>query len=247
MKKAHGENCCAGKIRTSENEKEKTMQEIMIDVIAVDGPTASGKGTVAGLVAQKLGFHYLDSGALYRLTAYKCLKQSVDLDDEASCAACAAAIRPVFRGGRIEMDGEDVTDAIRAEAVGIAASRVAALPAVRAALTRVQRDARRLPGLVADGRDMASVIFPDAKLKVFLTASPEARAERRFKQLIAKGISANLSDLTRDLAERDRRDRERAASPCVPHKDARILDSSEMTIEETVETILNWWREVLHT
>ena len=220
------------------------MQNTVFDVIAVDGPTASGKGTVAGLVARELGFHYLDSGALYRLTAYKCLKDAVDLADESACAACAAAMRPVFQGGKIELEGEDVTEAIRAEAVGIAASRVAALPAVRAALTEVQRAARRAPGLVADGRDMASVIFPDAKLKVFLTASPEARAERRFKQLIAKGISANLSDLARDLAERDRRDRERAACPCVPHKDARILDSSEMTIEETVGTILEWWREV---
>ncbi len=214
-----------------------------VPVIAVDGPSSSGKGTVAAALAQKLGFHYLDSGALYRLAAYSVLKVRADFSDEAGCAAIAAAMNFVFKDGRIYLDDEDVTEAIRQEAVGIAASRVAALPAVREALIGVQRAARRAPGLVADGRDMASVIFPDAALKVFLTASPEARAKRRFNQLIANGISANLRTLTQDLAERDRRDRERAAAPCVPADDARILDNSDMDAAQTLETILNWARE----
>lgn len=213
-----------------------------VPVIAIDGPTASGKGTVSMAVAQALGFHYLDSGALYRLAAYKSLKEGVSLDDEAGCAACTKQMRPVFDGQRIVLDAEDVSEKIRSEEVGIAASRVAAMPAVRAALTEVQRDSCTLPGLVADGRDMGSVIFPEAPLKVFLTASAQARAQRRFKQLIAKGISANLSDLTRDLTERDRRDRERKASPCVPAADAKILDSSDLNVEQTVEQILAWWR-----
>lgn len=217
-----------------------------IDVIAIDGPTASGKGTIAQRVARALGFHYLDSGALYRLTALTCLKAGIALDDEAACACAAGAMEPVFDMGRILLAGEDVTDAIRAEEVGVAASRVAALPAVRAALTALQKASRRAPGLVADGRDMASVIFPDAKLKVFLTASAEARANRRFKQLIDKGFSANLADLTRDLLERDRRDRERTVSPCVPAPGALVLDSSELTVEETVDRVLAWWHASEH-
>ena len=160
----------------------------MIPVITIDGPTASGKGTVAARVAQKLGFHYLDSGALYRLCAYKALKEEIDLADEAHLAKTAQALSPVFEGGKIFLDEEDVTDKIRAEAVGVAASKVAALPRVREALLDVQKRSRRLPGLVADGRDMGSVIFPDAPLKVFLTASAQARAQRRFNQLKEKGI-----------------------------------------------------------
>ena len=212
-------------------------------VIAIDGPTASGKGTIASRVAEQLGFHYLDSGALYRLTAYACLKHGVALDDEAACAREARGLKAVFTGGRILLEDEDVTEAIRREEVGVAASRVAMLPAVREALLSVQRDARKAPGLVADGRDMAYVVFPDAGLKVFLTATPSARAQRRYKQLIDKGISANLYDLTRDLADRDRRDRERAAAPCLPAHDAHILDNSGLTVEETVEVILAWWRK----
>ena len=177
-----------------------------IPVITIDGPTASGKGTVASRVAQALGFHYLDSGALYRLTAYKTLKQGVDLTDEPAVAQLAAALKPIFKNGKITLDGEDVTDKIRAEAAGIAASKVAALEAVREALLNVQKEARIEPGLVADGRDMGSVIFPDATLKVFLTASAEARAQRRFNQLKEKGIIANIDTLTQDLRERDRRD-----------------------------------------
>ena len=215
----------------------------MTIILAIDGPTASGKGTVSAIVAKALGFHYLDSGALYRLCALRCVKKSLDLTDEAACAQEARDMRPEFKDGRIEMDGEDVTEAIRAEAVGIAASKVAALPQVRVELLDLQRRYAEAPGLVADGRDMASVVFPEARLKVFLTASAEARAERRYKQLIAKGISANLTNLTRDLLERDRRDRERAVAPCVPAADAKVLDNSALTIEETVEKILGWWRE----
>lgn len=212
-----------------------------IPVIAIDGPSSSGKGTVAAALARRLGFHYLDSGALYRLTALSVIKAGVDPDDEAACEAVARAMKPVFRDDKIYLHDEDVTQAIRAEAVGLAASRVAALPSVRRALTDLQRDARQAPGLVADGRDMASTIFPDAILKVFLTATPEARAQRRYKQLIAKGISANLSDLTRDLAERDRRDRERKAAPCVPAEGARVLDNSDMDAEQTLEMVHRWY------
>lgn len=213
----------------------------MIPVITIDGPTASGKGTVAARVAQKLGFHYLDSGALYRLCAYKALKEEIDLADEAHLAKTAQALSPVFEGGKIFLDEEDVTDKIRAEAVGVAASKVAALPRVREALLDVQKRSRRLPGLVADGRDMGSVIFPDAPLKVFLTASAQARAQRRFNQLKEKGIVANINTLTRDLEERDRRDMQRAVSPLAPAKDAKILDSSNLTIEETVGQVLQWY------
>lgn len=215
-----------------------------IPVIAIDGPSSSGKGTVAAALARRLGFHYLDSGALYRLTALTVLKAGINPDDEAACEAAARAMQPAFKDGRIFLGKEDVTEAIRDEAVGLAASRVAALPAVRRALVDLQKSARRAPGLVADGRDMAAVIFPDAVLKVFLTATPEARAKRRYNQLIAKGISANLSDLTRDLAERDRRDRERKAAPCVPAEGARILDNSDMDAAQTLETVYEWYREI---
>ena len=213
----------------------------MIPVITIDGPTASGKGTVAARVAQKLGFHYLDSGALYRLCAYKALKEEIDLADEAHLTQTAQALSPVFEDGKIFLDEEDVTDKIRAETVGVAASKVAALPRVREALLDVQKRSRRLPGLVADGRDMGSVIFPDAPLKVFLTASAQARAQRRFNQLKEKGIVANIDTLTRDLEERDRRDMQRAVSPLAPAKDAKILDSSNLTIEETVGQVLQWY------
>lgn len=216
----------------------------MVDVIAIDGPTASGKGTVSARVAAKLGFHYLDSGALYRLCALRTMKSGGDLKNEAVCAEEARTMHPVFNDGRIVLDGADVTEAIRTEEVGLAASVVAAYPSVRAELLDLQRRYAQAPGLVADGRDMASVVFPDAPLKVFLTATPEARAMRRYNQLIEKGISANLSNLIRDLAERDRRDRERAVAPCVPAADAHVLDSSDLTIEETVDQIMAWWRKL---
>lgn len=216
----------------------------MIPVITIDGPTASGKGTVASRVADALGFYYLDSGALYRLCAYKALKEAADLADEKTVARLASELEPHFENGRILLEGEDVTDKIRAEAVGVAASKVAALMPVREALLDVQKRARRKPGLVADGRDMGTVIFPDAPLKVFLTASAQARALRRFNQLKEKGIIANIDTLTRDLQERDRRDIERAVSPLAPAKDAKILNSSELTIEATVAQVLQWYKEL---
>lgn len=207
-------------------------------VITIDGPTASGKGTIAERVAARLGWHYLDSGALYRLTALQVLRRSVDPTDGQAVAAIAASLAPRFAAGRIELEGEDVTDAIRAEVVGQTASRIAALPPVRAALVEFQRAFRRAPGLVADGRDMGTVIFPDAPLKVFLTASVESRAQRRHKQLIEKGFSANLSDLLRDLAERDARDSQRAAAPLKPAEGAYVLDSTSLGIEDTVQAVL---------
>ncbi len=213
-----------------------------VEVITVDGPTASGKGTIASKLAQVLGFHYLDSGALFRLTALSCLANRLDLSDAASCAQAALKMRLRFEEGKIFLFDQDVTDAIREEKIGIAASQVATMPAVREAILSLERGLCREPGLVADGRDMGTVVFPQARLKIFLTASAKVRAERRYKQLIQRGISANLADLTRDLEERDRRDRERTVSPMRPAADARLLDSSEMTIDETVDRILSWYR-----
>lgn len=211
-------------------------------VIAIDGPTASGKGTVAQRVARALGWHYLDSGSLYRLAALGALRgMAGPAADEAAIAAFAARLPVVFDGDRILLDRADVTDAIREEPVGNAASRIAVMPAVRAALVDRQRAFRRAPGLVADGRDMGTVIFPDAALKVFLTASAQARAERRYKQLIEKGFSANLPGLLRDLEERDRRDASRAIAPLVPAQDAQVVDSTALGIDETVERVLGLW------
>ncbi len=168
-----------------------------VPVLAIDGPTASGKGTIAQQVAAKLGFHYLDSGALYRLVALLALRESVPLDDEARLAQIASTMQPRFADGGVWLEGEDVTDALRAEDVSRAASQVAVHPAVRQALLELQRRRREAPGLVADGRDMGTVVFPDARLKVYLTASVAARADRRHKQLIEKGFSANTGNLVR--------------------------------------------------
>lgn len=214
-----------------------------IPVIAIDGPTASGKGTIAQRVAAALGFHYLDSGALYRLAALEALESGIDLEDEAALGRVAGAIAPRFAGESIQMDGREVGEAIRAEAVGVAASKIAVFPAVRQALFDLQLRFRQAPGLVADGRDMASVVFPDAELKVFLTASPEARAERRHKQLMAKGIQTRIADLARDLRERDERDMKRSAAPLAPAQGAKLLDSSALTIDEVVAQVLEWYRE----
>lgn len=216
----------------------------LVPIITIDGPTASGKGTIAGSVAKTLGFHYLDSGALFRLAALSCLRAKTDIADEAAVAKVAREMCPVFRDGRIFLIDDDVTDAIREEKIGILASKVAVLPQLRSAILDLERDFVKAPGLVADGRDMGSVVFKDAKLKVFLTASAEARANRRYLQLIQKGISANLADLTRDLLERDKRDRERKNSPTLPAADAKLLDSSDLTIEATVRQVLDWYREV---
>jgi cytidylate kinase len=214
-----------------------------IPVITVDGPTASGKGTVAQRVAEALGYHYLDSGSLYRLVALLSLEQGVPSDAAAELARLGATLEPRFRGGRIELDGRDVTDAIRAEPVGVRASQIAVHAPLRAALLDLQKGFRRLPGLVADGRDMGTVVFPDADLKVYLTATPEARAERRYKQLSEKGIPAILADLAADLRARDARDMQRASAPLRPAQDAYQLDSSSLTIDEVVAQILDWNRQ----
>ncbi len=212
-----------------------------VRIITIDGPTASGKGTIASEVARKLGFHYLDSGALFRLAALSCLTQKVDLTDEAACSGVTRQMRPCYKDGKVFLGDKDVTNAIREEAVGLAASRVATMASVRTAILDLERDFCRAPGLVADGRDMGTVVFPNACLKVFLTAGAQVRAQRRYKQLIQRGISANLADLARDLQERDKRDRERAVSPTRPAPDARLLDSSDQTIEQTVRCVLDWY------
>ncbi|MBU4609954.1 (d)CMP kinase [Achromobacter sp. GG226] len=211
-----------------------------IPVITIDGPTASGKGTVADAVAQALGWHVLDSGALYRLTALVCLRREIDPDSVRAVADVARTLDVSFNDG-IRLAGEAVSLEIRAEAVGNLASRVAAYPEVREALLQRQRDFRVAPGLVADGRDMGTAVFPDAGLKVFLLASAEARAARRHKQLMEKGIPATLGDLLEDLRARDARDTGRAASPLKPASDARILDSSDLSIDETVQQVLAWY------
>lgn len=213
-----------------------------IPVITIDGPTASGKGTVAGRVATQLGFALLDSGALYRLTALSALEAGIDLADAVAVSALVATLDIHFEGERILLSGRDVSRQIREEAVGVAASKIAALPAVRQALVDLQHSFRRPPGLVADGRDMGTVIFPDAQLKVFLTASVEARAERRYKQLIDKGFPANMLALLQDLQERDARDTQRAVAPLKPAEGARLLDTSAMTIEQSVEQVLAWYQ-----
>ena len=214
-----------------------------VPVIAIDGPTASGKGTVAQRVAAALGWHYLDSGALYRLVALRAIEAGVGDADEGALAGVARDLRPVFRGQHIDLGGRDVTDAIRREDVGVMASRIAVHPALRAALLDLQRGFRRPPGLVADGRDMGTVVFPDAALKVFLTASAEARAGRRHKQLSEKGISSTIAILLQDLRARDERDSSRSAAPLKPAQGARQLDSSHLSIEQVVAQILDWHGE----
>jgi len=241
----------------------------MADVIAIDGPSASGKGTVAQRVAEKLGFYYLDSGAIYRAAAYAAQQAGADLADAASVARLAGAMNLAFRGGHIWLDHIDVSEHLRSEACGREASKIAALPAVRAALLQRQRDFRQSPGLVADGRDMGSVVFPDATLKVFLTAGVEERARRRAAQLAArlaqpqaaekesKGLiekenSGNIDALFENLYEnvladlkaRDARDSQRAAAPLVKLDEARLLDTSGMSIDQAVEQVLGWYREV---
>ena len=215
-----------------------------IPVITIDGPTASGKGTVAQRVASQLGFHYLDSGALYRLTALSALRHQTPLTDEQALSRLAEAMPCKFIGDQVWLADENVTLAIRAEEVGNAASKVATLPMVRQALAGLQLAFRMSPGLVADGRDMGTVIFPSATLKVFLTASAEARAERRYKQLIGKGFSASMDGLLKDLQERDARDLSRAVAPLKPAEGAYILDTSNRTIDEAVRQVLDWYEAV---
>ena len=205
-----------------------------VPVVAIDGPSASGKGAVAQKVAQALGFHCLESGALYRLVA-------LAGPEHPEQTACSMQVE--FRKGNIFLSGQDVTERLRDEAVGVRASDIAQVPAVRQALLRRQRAFRQPPGLVAEGRDMGTVVFPDASLKVFLTATPDVRAQRRYKQLIDKGIDANLAALSRDLAQRDARDAARAVAPLAPAPDALQLDSSDRPLEEVVGLILEWCRE----
>lgn len=212
----------------------------LIPVIAIDGPTASGKGTVAQLVAERLGYHYLDSGALYRLVGLASFKAGVSTSSEPGLIPIAENLNVNFQGDRVFLEGEDVTDQIRQEEMGKRASEVAVHTGVRNALISRQRAFRQKPGLVADGRDMASVIFTDAVTKVFLTASAEARAERRYKQLIAKGFSANIQVLLQDLRERDARDANRSNSPLKAVEGAHHLDTTSMTIEEAVNQVLKW-------
>ena len=212
-------------------------------VIAIDGPTSSGKGTIAALVARELGFHTLESGALYRLLALASARAGVSEHDEPALAGVAAGLGCRFAGGRVWLGGEEVTDLLRSEPCGMRASAISVYPSVRKALFDFQRAFRQPPGLVADGRDMGTVVFPDARLKVFLTASAAVRAERRHKQLKDKGIDANLAALSRDLEERDARDAARAVAPLAPAADARRLDSSRLTIAETVAQVLAWYRE----
>lgn len=213
-----------------------------VPVIAIDGPTASGKGTIAQRLATALGFHYLDSGALYRLTALAALRAGVAADDAPGVAVVAGGLPVVFLDGRIELAGEDVGDAIRTEAISQAASVVAAHPAVRDALLERQRAFRQPPGLVSDGRDMGSVVFPDAVLKVFLTATAETRAERRYKQLMEKGLPANLPAILHDLRMRDARDSGRAVAPLQAGAPEAVLDSDDLTIEQVVATVLERYR-----
>lgn len=218
-----------------------SQSKAVIPVITIDGPTASGKGTIAHRVADALGWHTLDSGALYRLTALAVQQQGVDAADPDAVARAARQLDVVFRPGAVLLEGNDVTDTIRHENIGNLASEIAAYNVVREALLDRQRVFRQAPGLVADGRDMGTVVFPDASLKVFLVADARARAERRCKQLSDKGISANLTSLLEDMRLRDQRDRDRANAPLVAAPGAITIDSSSLTIDETVNKVLDLW------
>ena len=211
-------------------------------VIAIDGPTASGKGTVASLVAERLGFQYLDSGALYRIVALASEKLGIEASNGPELGLLVPKLLISFNNGQILLNGDDVTESIRTESNGLRASTLAAHQEVRTALVGLQHSFRKSPGLVADGRDMASVIFPDAVLKVFLTATAHARAERRYKQLIAKGISVKLTDLLRDLQERDVRDSSRGAAPLLVADGAKVLETSDLSIEQAVKSVLDWYQ-----
>jgi len=209
-----------------------------VPVIAIDGPSASGKGTIAQLVAGRLGFNYLDSGALYRLVGLAAQRADVDTSDEPAVAALAEVLNARFEGGEIYLDQSLVTDSLRSELAGAAASEVAALPRVRQALLNRQRAYRTGRGLVADGRDMGSVVFPDALLKIYLTAGAEERAKRRYKQLIGKGMDANMAALLQDIRARDERDSGRAIAPLQRSSDAIVLDTTNLSIDDAVEEVL---------
>lgn len=214
----------------------------MIPVIAIDGPSASGKGTVAQLVARKLGFHYLDSGALYRIVALAAHKNNISWQDETALAELARKLDIRFLDDDIIVNGENVNQQVRTEEMGKGASEVAVHSALRRALLELQHSFRKPPGLVADGRDMGSVVFPDAQVKIFLTASAETRAERRYKQLMSKGNHANLPDILQDLQKRDARDRLRPIAPLQQTADAKLLETSDLTIEQAVQAVLQHYR-----
>jgi len=220
-----------------------------IPVITLDGPSGAGKGTIAQQVASELGFHILDSGSLYRLTALASQNDGVELTDEAGIATIAANLAVVFKpavnGLQILLRGDDASELIRQEEIGMRASKVAAIPAVRDALLQRQRDFSELPGLVADGRDMGTTVFPNATLKVFMTASAEERAERRVKQLKEKGINANIAALVVDLKARDEQDANRAVSPLKPAEDAIYLDTTSMSIQQVTQKVLDLARQRL--
>jgi cytidylate kinase len=213
----------------------------LIPVITIDGPSGTGKGTLAALLAARLGWWCLDSGAIYRVLGLAAERRGLDLDDAESLTALAQDLPLTFDGRRVLLDGEDVGDAIRTETAGAAASRVAVHPGVRSALLDWQRRHARLPGLVADGRDMGTTVFPAASLKVFLDASPDERAARRYKQLKEKGLDANLANLVEDIRARDERDRSRAVAPLRPADDAVRVDSTQLSIEEMQDRV---WEEV---
>jgi len=215
-----------------------------VPVITIDGPTASGKGTVAQRVAGLLGWQVLDSGALYRLIALAVLERGIHPGDEQAVSGVPANLSIQFHPGGILLDGREVAERIRHEEIGNLASQIAPIPALRSALLARQRAFRVAPGLVADGRDMGTMVFPDAPLKIFLVADVEARAKRRCNQLIEKGISANLDNLLQDMRERDARDTQRAVAPLVPAQDAHVVDSSYLTIDQTVQAIMDLWSEV---
>jgi cytidylate kinase len=219
------------------------IEKNVVPVIAIDGPSASGKGTVAARLARRLGFGYLDSGALYRLVALAAREAGQEAADEAGLAAVARSMPVEFREGSAWLAGRNVTEALRSEEIGVAASRVAARPAVREALLERQRAMRRAPGLVADGRDMGAIVFPDAPLKVFLTADVATRAERRYKQLKEKGMYAKMADVVDELRQRDERDSSRPVAPLKHYPDAVFLDTTGISADDAVERILGWWHE----
>lgn len=215
-----------------------------IPVITIDGPSASGKGTVAQRVAKQLTFHYLDSGALYRLVALQAMRSKTDITDEHTLAHIAEKLSVCFNDSTIILNQEDVTDLIRSEECSKWASHIAAFPLVRAMLLNKQRTFRQKPGLVTDGRDMGSVVFPDASLKIFLTASAEERAQRRYKQLIEKGINANIKTLQQDIYERDARDSKREIAPLQQFEDTKLLDTTFLNIDQTVNEVVKWYQEI---
>jgi len=215
----------------------------VIPVIAIDGPSASGKGTIAAAVAKRLGFHYLDSGALYRIVGLVAGERGVNLDDDSEVSLISLNLKIKFVEEEVWVDGRDVSNLIRGEVAGAAASRVASLPGVRAALMALQRGFRQMPGLVADGRDMGSVVFPDAGLKIYLTATPEERAQRRYKQLIAKEVDASMTALLQDIRDRDYRDSNRATAPLLKGSDAIEFDTTGIPVELVVAKVLQLYQE----